>query len=66
MTGRWPEGRRLALDSPHVRDWQTATNFIWPDPIEKFRWPPQGGFLADDTIEPFMDRFITSGFPLQR
>src|SRR5262249_31082307 len=66
MVGRWPSGRRLALRSPHFRDWDTATKFIWPEPLPRYRWPPSGGYLADDTIEPFMDRFVTDGFPLER
>lgn len=65
LIGRWPVRRRLDFNSPHVRDWETATNLLWPSSANLVHWPPSGGYLADDTYEPFTDRF-TKGFPLQR
>ena len=66
LVGRWPHDRRLELDSPHVLDWNTATCLIWPHASNVVTWPPSGGYLADDTLQPFTDRLIENGFPLQR
>ncbi len=66
FTCRWPTDRRLELNSPHIRDWLSATSLLWPNPSDRtITWPPVGGYLADDTLEALYDRW-NDGIPLQR
>lgn len=63
LISRWPQGRYLELRAPQVKLWMPATRLIWPSDGSLIDWPPE--YLADDTIEDFMDRW-NSGIPLTR
>src|SRR2546423_14921744 len=50
LAGRWPTGRRLAMNSAAVRESEPATKLLWPDPLERYRWAAHSGYLADATL----------------
>jgi hypothetical protein len=63
---RWPEPRRLKLDSPEVRMFQPAMAMLWPHASDTIEWPPGNAYLTDDHYDRLLDRLVKPGMQLER
>ena len=66
LVARWPEPRRLALNSVGVQQFAPAMSLIWPHTNDLIQWPPATVYLADESYDALVDRLVKPGLPVQR
>jgi hypothetical protein len=66
LVARWPEPRRLELNSVGVHTLGPAMALLSPHTSDTIEWPPNGFYLGDDSYETLLDRLIKPGMPVEK